>query len=152
MDSKVIKPHQCFPGNLMLHVLIDLNSKSNQNLAVFRQKQILRSNRHKKLQNHLPIDCMFLSCSRTRFRVNPDPLVAWMSRNSLLKTGVISQVSMTAKLSGCGFESCCNHLNFRYGACFEQWVSWHSGNYRVWIHSKTRTHHDKNILSNAADR
>ena len=31
------------------------------------------------------------------------------------------------KLSGCGFESCCCHLNFWYGACFEQGVPWHSG-------------------------
>ena len=25
-------------------------------------------------------------------------------------------------LSGCGFESRCSHLNFRYGSCFEQGV------------------------------
>ena len=31
------------------------------------------------------------------------------------------------KLSGCGFESRCCHLNFRYGACFEQGVPWYSG-------------------------
>ena len=31
------------------------------------------------------------------------------------------------KLSGCGFESRCYHLNFRYGTCFEQGVPWHSG-------------------------
>ena len=51
------------------------------------------------------------------------------------------------KLSGCGFESRCSQLIFRYGACFEQGVPWHSGNYRVWIHSETRTWHDKNIQS-----
>ena len=33
------------------------------------------------------------------------------------------------KLGGCGFESCCCHLKSRYCACFEQGVSWHSGNY-----------------------
>ena len=33
----------------------------------------------------------------------------------------------------------CNHLNFRFRACLEQGVPWHSGNYRVWIHSETRT-------------
>ena len=49
------------------------------------------------------------------------------------------------ELSGCGFESRCSHLNFRFHACFEQGVPWHSGNYRVWIHSETRTWHDKNI-------
>ena len=34
--------------------------------------------------------------SRTRFRVDPRPIVAWMSRNSLLKTGAISKVYVTA--------------------------------------------------------
>ena len=29
------------------------------------------------------------------------------------------------KLSSCGFESRCCHLNFRYGDCFERGVSWH---------------------------
>ena len=32
-------------------------------------------------------------------------------------------------------------------SCFEQGVPWHSGNYRVWIHSQTRTWHDKKIQS-----
>ena len=45
------------------------------------------------------------------------------------------------------FESRCSYLNFRFRACFEQGVPWHSGNYRVWIHSETRTWHDKNIQS-----
>ena len=30
-------------------------------------------------------------------------------------------------------------------ACFEQGVPWHSGHYRVWIHSEMRTWHDKYI-------
>ena len=49
------------------------------------------------------------------------------------------------KLSGCGFETSCNDLNFRYCVCFEQGVPWHSGIYRIRIHSETRTWHDKNI-------
>ena len=56
------------------------------------------------------------------------------------------------ELSGCVFEFRCSHLNFRYGACFEQGAPWHSRNYRVWIHSETRTWHDKNIQSNAPYR
>ena len=56
------------------------------------------------------------------------------------------------ELSGCGFESSCSHLNFRFCACFEQGVPWRSGNYRVWIHSETCTWHDKNIQSNAPCR
>ena len=55
-------------------------------------------------------------------------------------------------LSGCGFESSCSHLNFRFRACFEQGVPWHSGKYRVWIHSETRMWHDKNAQSNAPYR
>ena len=51
------------------------------------------------------------------------------------------------ELSGCGFESSCSHLNFRFRTCFEQGVPWHSGNYRVWFHSETCTWHDKNIQS-----
>ena len=34
------------------------------------------------------------------------------------------------KLSGCGFEFRCNHLNFSYCTCFEPRVPWHSGKYR----------------------
>ena len=65
----------------------------------------------------------------------------------LAKWVLICTVHLTLssyKLSGCGFESHCSHLNFRCLACFEQGVSWHSDHYRVWIHSETRTWHDKN--------
>ena len=49
------------------------------------------------------------------------------------------------ELSGSGFGSSCSHLNFRFRTCFGQGYPWHSGNYRVRIHSKMRTWHDKNI-------
>ena len=49
------------------------------------------------------------------------------------------------KLSGCGFASRCSYLKFRYCTCFEQGVPWHSRNYKVWIHSETRTWHDNNV-------
>ena len=49
------------------------------------------------------------------------------------------------ELSGCGFESRCSHLNFRYCASFEQRVPWQPGKYREWIHSETHTWHDNNI-------
>ena len=51
------------------------------------------------------------------------------------------------ELSGSVFESSCSHLNFRFCACFGQGVPWLSGNFRVWIHSETRTWRDKNIHS-----
>ena len=51
------------------------------------------------------------------------------------------------ELSGCGFQSRYSNLIFRYRTCFEEGVPWHSGKYRLWIHSETRTWHDKNIQS-----
>ena len=45
-----------------------------------------------------------------------------------------------SKLSGSGFDSSCSHLNFRFRVCFQQGVPWHSGYFRVWIHSETRTY------------
>ena len=54
------------------------------------------------------------------------------------------------ELSGCEFESRCSHLNFRYRACFEQEFPWHSGNYRVRIHSEMRTWYDKNMQSDTS--
>ena len=53
--------------------------------------------------------------------------------------------ALVYQLSGSGFESSCSHLNFRFRACFKQGVPWHLGNYWVWIHSETRTWHDKKI-------
>ena len=93
-----------------------------------------------------------LVMSRKRFRVNPHSIVAWTSTNSLLKEGAKSEV-----LSDCNWTRTNNHLvrkrthdhlvfinkqfvkehfvnehfNFRFRACFEQGVSWHSGNYRM---------------------
>ena len=37
------------------------------------------------------------------------------------------------------------HLNVRCSTCYEQGVPWQSGNYRLQIHSETRTWHDNNI-------
>ena len=49
------------------------------------------------------------------------------------------------ELNCCGLESIWSHLNFKYFTCFEQGVPWHSGEYRVSIHSEMRTWHDKII-------
>ena len=51
-------------------------------------------------------------------------------------------LSVRLQTSGCGFESNCCHLHFRFRACFEQGVPWHSGNYRLWIYPKTGAWHD----------
>ena len=49
-------------------------------------------------------------------------------------------------------SDCNSHLNFRFRTCFEYGVPWHSGNYRVRIHSEMRTWHNKNIQPNAPYR
>ena len=86
-----------------------------------------------------------------RFRVNPHSIVAWISRNSSLDWPIWrNDWVFVYELNSCGFESRCSHLNFRFCACFEQGVPWHSGNYRVWIVDPLwngRTWHDKNIQS-----
>ena len=43
------------------------------------------------------------------------------------------------ELSGSGFESSCSHLTFRFRTRFEHKVPLHSVDYRVWVHSETRT-------------
>ena len=56
-------------------------------------------------------------------------------------------IEVTAVTSLKWYWSDCSHFTFRFHACIEQGVPWHSGNCRVWIHSQTRTWHDKNIQS-----
>ena len=56
------------------------------------------------------------------------------------------------ELCCCGFVFSCIHVNFRFQPCFKEGFPWHSSNCRVWIHSETRTWHDKNIHSNAPYR
>ena len=66
--------------------------------------------------------------------------------NNLAKlVNLAKWLSVRLRLSGCGFESRCSHLNFRFRACFQQGVPWHSGIYIVSIHSEMCTWHDKNI-------
>ena len=65
-----------------------------------------------------------------------------------IKNQTISQtkwLSVRLRTIGCWFKSCYIHLNFRYSAGFDQTISCHSGHYRVWIHSKTRTWHEKKM-------
>ena len=52
---------------------------------------------------------------------------------------------LSIRLGSSGLESSWSHFTFRFPVCFEQGVPWHSGNYGVWIHSETRTWHDKDI-------
>ena len=65
---------------------------------------------------------------------NPQPLGSYMHRTdkysqhrSIIWLVWLKGWVFIYKLSGCGFESCCCHLNFTYGTCFHQGVPWHSG-------------------------
>ena len=45
------------------------------------------------------------------------------SQDSVTATGLEpTTTKFVYELSGCGFESSCSHLNFRFRACFEQGV------------------------------
>ena len=57
-----------------------------------------------------------------------------------------------SELSGSGFEWSCSYFNFRFCTYFKQGFPWHWVTSRVWIHSETRTGHDKNIQLNVPYR
>ena len=115
----------------------------------------------------LQISCLFRTRSSLTFRATIECGLTLKRVRDLIKT--YSRMNRTDKyaqrrsiiwpvwlngwvfvyeLSGCGFKSSYSHLNFRFHACFEQGVPWHSGNCRVWAHSETCTGPDKNIQSN----
>ena len=104
----------------------------------------------------ITIVSLSLSPNKLESNFNCDSDCNWTrTQNHLIPKGILHHLAKLGqngwvfvyKLSGSGFESSCSHLNFRFRACFEQGVPWNSGNYRVWIHSETRTSHDKNIQS-----
>ena len=80
------------------------------------------------------------------------PTHKYSKRSSIISPVWLNGLVFVYELSACGFESRCSHLNFRFRPSFEQGFPWHSGNYRVWIHSEMRIRHDKNIQSNAPHR
>ena len=66
--------------------------------------------------------------------LNVKELLAWRRRHiwSLGDSKIYWPVWLNGlvfvnELNGCGFESCCCHLNFRYDACFQQGIAWYSG-------------------------
>ena len=61
----------------------------------------------------------------------------YSQHSSVIRSVGLNGWVLIFELSGCGFESRCRNLNFRYCACFEQILPWHSGSCRVCIHSET---------------
>ena len=101
---------------------------------------------------HATIECGFtLKCVRdmTRRYSQIDRADKYSEHSSIIRSVFPIGSAFVYELSGSGFESICSHLNFRFRTCFEQWVPWHSDNYRVWIHAETRTLHDKNIQTSS---
>ena len=92
-------------------------------LAVFRKKKHFdhKDSNNIRTQNNLV-------CKRTLNHLAK--LAKWLSCVAIHRTDKYSQHSsiiwpvwlngwvFVYKLSGCEFESCCCHLNFRFGACF----------------------------------
>ena len=76
---------------------------------------------------------------------NTQQLISWTNKQPFNQTG--SGWVVDNKSRDCGFETRCSYINLRYLACFPQEVPWHSGNYRVYLHFKTRKCHDKNTQS-----
>ena len=89
-----------------------------------------------------------LSVSDCNWTRTHNHLIRQQALNHLAKLASLAKwLVLVCELSGCRFESSFSHLNFRFHACFEQGVPWHSANHRVWTHSETRTWHNKNIQS-----
>ena len=76
----------------------------------------------------------------------------YSQRSPIIWPVLLNDLVFVYELKGCGFEFSCSHLKFRIDACFEEGLRWHSGIYRVWIHSETRIWHDKNIQWKAQHR
>ena len=67
--------------------------------------------------------------------------------NHLVKLASLAKwLSVRFQTKWLWIESSSSHLNFRFCTCFEQGVTWHSDNYRVWIHSEMHTWQDNNIV------
>ena len=118
------------------------------NLKVYHFHLILGPATNQKWFKHTFQQCIV--CSVFEIACSFDFQKTWrnlLQNRELLKKVMKSYKNLAFSKVIVWFESRCSHLNFRYRVCFKQGVPWHSGNYRVWIHSETRTWHDKNIQS-----
>ena len=72
----------------------------------------------------------------------------WLYAIIMLHTRSIVKLHSIVGWNLATIHSCC-YFNFSYRACFEQGNPWHSGNYRMWLHSETGMWHDNNLQSNS---
>ena len=69
-----------------------------------------------------------LNCGLEQFHWSATWEKHWLYILTMSSTPVwLNSYVFVHELSGCGFDSRCGHLNFRYRACFEQEVTRHSG-------------------------
>ena len=99
------------------------------NFPVMQAERSLRTYFFKKYGSENEISCAIYANRKKVFSSSTDRL------SDCNGTRTHNPLLLVYELSGCRFQSCCNHLNFRYHTCLEQGVPWHSGNYRVWVHS-----------------
>ena len=100
------------------------------------------------LDIYVIIKCGFtLKCVRSMIRTYRQMHITdkYSKQRSIILRIRLSGWVFDYELSGCGFWCSCSHLSFRFGACLDQGVLWHSGSYRLLIHSEKSTWHDKNI-------
>ena len=108
---------------------------------------------YKRTINHLAKGAKWLSCVVSTYLYGAFDCILLSFHVRVWPNGQMAKwlrVLLRTKYSK--IESSCSHLNFRFDACFEQGVPWYSGNDKEWIHSETRTWHDKNMQSNAPYR
>ena len=60
----------------------------------------------------------------------------YSQHSSLIWAIWLSNWAFIFELYDCGFESRSSHLKFRFRVGYEEWVPWHSGNYRIMIDSE----------------
>ena len=110
---------------------------------------------HKFFDIQATIECEFTLkriCDMTRTYSQMHRTDKYSEHSSFIWSVWLNGYVFVYELSGSEFKSSLSYLNFRFLACVEQGVPWHSGNYRVWIHSKICMWHDKHIQSNAPYR
>ena len=86
----------------------------------------------KQTLNHLTKLTKWLSCVLSTYLYGAFSLYVLVMSHTRFQ----SESTLYSCLNVKNVESSCSHFTFRFRACFEQGVPWHSGNYRVWIHSE----------------
>ena len=116
LEFKGVHPlffHKHFPHFVVLKIAL-FDERYEEHKSLFKLDGCLLKSINLCSANILPKWLYVLIMSRTRFRVNPHSIVAWISRNSLLETGAKSEV-----LSDCNGTRTHNHIFPHISLTFE---------------------------------